>query len=356
MIGILDSAKWAPSGDNGQGWFITLLSDREFLLDLSRFKVNAYNLLPMPDWVSTGMFLENAAIAAQQQGKDLTWRVEEDGRTVRATLVDATPGAKAALFPFITTRSVNRFPYRRTRLSATIKREAEALLDDDIRLYWLEGMSAQRAVAAILRKTTDIRLRIPETYTIHRDMVEWEDRDSADRMPAGSLGMNRLSLAMMRWALATARRNRTLLSLPGSTLSFQLELDTVPAVMCAAHFMMGFDRSKTPAPTTADYLRAGASMQRFWLYLTSQGIALQPWYIPLMFSRYVQDGIGFTTDQRMQKKAVSLHRQFTRALLTPQDLELNQLFFTGRIGYPKKQPPHRSVRKPVAELVVEDRR
>ena len=349
---ILDLAKWAPSGDNSQPWFIRLRSHNTFSLDLTKFKQNTYNLLPIPDYASIGMFLQTAAIAAQQQGLDVTWQV--DGDTVNATLIDGNGKQPSSLYPYIKLRSVNRNPYKRTALPKRVKDGAAQLLDDDMQIFWLDRASERLSVAKLLCMATDIRLRIPETYDIHHAMVDWSGTDSPDRMPADALGMNPLSTTLMKWALAGRERNRTLMKLPGATLALQLELDMIPALMCATHFVMCFDHRKTPTLTPEDYIRAGAAMQRFWLYLTSQLQSLQPWYTPLMFSRYVQAGITFTQDHTMQAKAARLHDRLIKTILAPRHIELDHVFFSGRVGLPKKVPAHRSIRKPLDALIVDD--
>lgn len=349
---ILDMAKWAPSGDNSQPWAITIHSATQFSLDLTCFKQNTYNLLPMPDLITTGMFLQNAAIAAQQRGLDVRWQVE--GHTVQAELVAASENHTAPLYPYITERSVNRYPYRLKPLPAYVKKGVDALLDDDMEIHWFERPAQRWRIAKLLMLNSDIRLHVPETYPIHRDMIDWNAADSADRMPAACLGASLLTRVLMRWSLASSRRNDLLMRLPGSTLGVQLELDAMPAMRCSAHFVMGFKPGKTTPHDTADYLRAGAAMQRFWLYLSSQHLVMQPWYIPLMLSRYVEDQVPFTTHTAMQEKAKALHAQFTQGILSPVGMPLSHAFFTGRVGYATQTARYRSTRKPLAALIVAD--
>jgi len=350
---VLDVAKWAPSGDNSQPWAVSLLSEHEFSLDLKKAPKDVYSLFPMPHLISSGMFLENATMAARQKGLGLKWTLK--GQKLSAHLEKTKKKQEEnALYPYIKMRSVNRYPYKLKPMPPAVKQAATQELDDDIQVYWLESFADKLNITKIMMQTTDIRLRLPETYEIHRDMVDWSGNDSPDKMPYSSLGMNKLSTSSMRWSLAKRSRSEFLFKMPGSTFPIQMEVDFIPGLMCSGHFVMCFDREKTPKPTAQDYIRAGASMQRFWLALSSHHMSLQPWYIPVMFSRYIQDGIDFTTEQSLLPKTQKLHDQLTDKILEPLGIELDHVFFTGRVGYPTKTNIKRSVRKNLKDLIVSD--
>lgn len=346
---ILDLARWAPSGDNGQPWSVSLTSDHEFTLDLTKFKKNVYNLLPMPDYLSNGMFLENAKIAARQKGYDLTWALK--GERVKAEIAKNKDAAPEPLYPYIKTRSVNRYRYKLKKLSTLVKEALDNSLDEDMRLFWFEDFEEKFEIAKILMLLSDIRLRLPEAYEVHRDMVDWSGKDSPDKMPSSALGMNPVTLKLMKWVLAKENRNKALMSLPGSTVGVRIELDLIPALLCSGHFVMAFDPEKTPAPGPGDYLRAGQAMQRFWLSLTAHHMVMHPWFGPVMFPRYIQEGIDFTKDQKLIKKAEKLHDQFSN-ILNSQQINLTSLFFAGRVGYPTKTNMKRSVRKPLENFLI----
>lgn len=351
IMDILDSARWAPSGDNGQPWKISVQSEHEFSLDVSKFKSNVYNLFPMPDFIAIGMFLENAAIAAAHKNMDLEWRLEGERISVFLRKRGDSKNDTAPLFPYIKIRSVNRYPYRLKKLSPIVKERLKASLDRDVQIFWLENLKDRLKVAKTSMLCTDIRLRLPEAYEVHRDMIDWSGQSSPDKMPFKSLGANPLAGALMKWALQDQKRNRTLLKFPGSTLSFQIELDLIPCLMCSGHFVMAFDPALTPDPQPQDYIRAGQSMQRFWLSLTAHNMTLQPWYIPVMFSRYVEEGIEFTNDQKQRLKTEKLHERLANGILAPLGVDLKHVFFTGRFGHPLKTRIPRSIRKDLKEFI-----
>ena len=353
---ILELAKWAPSGDNGQPWRIVPLSGHEFYLDLVGLQQNVFNLLPMPNMVTMGMFLENATIAAQDLGYDLEWSVEEGTRIDVKIFKQTSPSQveKKPLNNYIKKRSVNRYRYKLKKILDDVRTDLRSVLDDDMQIFWLEGFSDRWTIAKMLYLFTWIRLRLPDVHDIHREVIDWSKGDSPDKMPRGSLGANPVSVAMMEWVSANKGRHDFLLKMPGATLGFQMELDLIPALFCSGHFIMCFDAQKTPEPTTADYIRGGQAMQRFWLSLTSHHMVMQPWYLPLMFSKYIQKDIAFSNHSKIIDRTQKVHDSFVFDILAPLGLHLDHVFFTGRAGYPVKTNIKRSVRKDLKELIIQE--
>ena len=62
----------------------------------------------------------------------------------------------------------------------------------------------------------------------------------------------------------------------------RIQPDLVPALRCAAHFVIVAD--EVPE-TIDDYLNGGRALQRFWLTAAKLGLQFQPEMTPLIFSR-----------------------------------------------------------------------
>jgi hypothetical protein len=102
------------------------------------------------------------------------------------------------------------------------------------------------------------------------------------------------------------------------------------------------------APRTLDdYVAAGRAVQRFWLTATSLGLQLQPEVTPLIFGRYVRDGIEFSRMPGAADMAARLSKRFAQIL---QDVPVSQVAFVGRIGN-GEAAASRSLRRPVEGLV-----
>lgn len=348
---ILDTAVWAASGDNGQPWEITVYSDVHFTVRLKRDDVNVFNIIPLPDLMSLGMLIENADLAAKARGKHLRAEMKDE-LSADIFLEEHTPDQAVNvvdLLPYIKTRSVNRFAFKRKALSAEHKKMLEACLDEDMTIAWYENNAERFRIARMMMASTNLRLRMPESYQIHKDIIDWNEGDSAEGLPVQALGISALSAKALKWMLDKESRNQMMARIPGATLPTSLELDFIPAMFCGAHFVVAFDPEKCPEPTAADFLRAGRAMQRFWLTLTKQHICMQPWYIALVFSLYVDQGIEFTT---LRKQAEKLHAKLTGGVLNPHNISLPHVFFTGRVGAPSKIPAARSVRRPLEHFVA----
>lgn len=344
---VLDAALWAASGDNAQPWRIDIQSENSCCVGVSREDHNVYNLLPMPDWVSLGMFIENASLQANALGYNLECECLEEGQ-VELRLMECEEKVHSPLLDSVETRSVNRFPYKNEPLIKANKDVLEAVLDDDIHIHWFDQADEKRAITRLMMKTTSMRLRMQETYEIHRDMIEWDAVDSEDKMPISSIGLSKLSSLSMKWVLKSAKRNAMMMKIPGATKPTELELDVFPGLKCAAHFVLAFDPKKIQKPSFADYIHAGRNMQRFWLQMTTDKLVMQPWYIVLMFSLYQKRNIDFTA---FEEDAAHLYQRFTEDVLEPKSISLDHVFFTGRIGEATKLSPHRSIRKPLKAFI-----
>ena len=129
------------------------------------------------------------------------------------------------------------------------------------------------------------------------------------------------------------------------TLAPRLQMDLIPALACAAHFVLVAGRKPQRID---DYVAAGRAMQRFWLTATAQGLQLQPELTPLIFARYVREGRVFSGTPGMQEMAAQLSRQ-GEALIGQQDWEA--AVFMGRIGA-GAAAQSRSLRRPLRDLLV----
>jgi hypothetical protein len=302
-----------------------------------------------PTLIAAGMLLENMRIAAGTLGRQLRWTYQgAEGPThhLRLGLEDAEPQPDP-LLAAIWQRSVDRRPYRLRALDAAGKRSLERAAGTAFALQWFESLSARRAIAGLMATATDIRLRIPETFEIHRRIVDWNNSLSPHGIPASALGLDALTVKMMRWSLA--ERSRTEMSNRlGSPGMASLQMDLLPAIFSAAFFTFRVPgRPTDPDAAIVQLLEAGQAVQRFWLTATNLGLAIQPCFAPLAFSFYGRAGIAFTRSERERRSAGRLAQKLER--LFPKSQEL---VFLGRIGWPTpRRRQSRSTRRDLSELV-----
>jgi hypothetical protein len=184
-----------------------------------------------------------------------------------------------------------------------------------------------------------------EAYHVHREIIEWNARFSIDRVPDQALGADSMTLKMMRFVLSSWERvqffNRYLMG----TVAPRLQMDLIPGLACGAHFAL---LARREPKTIDDFVAAGRAMQRFWLTVTQLGLNLQPAMTPLIFARFLREGLDFTAQPVVHADTVRAVQRL-EALMGAQTLQ--QAVFMGRVGA-GPAARSRSVRRPLRELEV----
>ncbi len=347
---ILDLARWAPSGDNTQPWRFEIKSDTHLVVHGFDTRDHCvYDLRGHASHIALGALLETISIAASEQG--LRTQIERqrnaaepkpafDVRFKSNSLVDRDP-----LLPYIRIRTTQRRPMRNAALTARQKEALTRAVGSEFTVQWLEGRRDRGKVARLLFLNGKLRLTLPEAYETHRTIIEWNSRFSADRIPDHAVGMDPLGVKLMRWGLQSWERVHFLNRYLAGTLLPRVQLDLIPALACAAHYVIVASR---PAETIDDYIAAGRAWQRFWLTATQQGLWGQPEMTPLIFDQYVRDGVSFSNNERSRRLA-NLVSDRLSALLSPE--VSRKTVVMGRLGT-GPAPTARSVRLPLEELML----
>lgn len=357
LLRMLDLARWAPSGDNAQPWRFDIVDDQTVMVHLDAPDPdNPYEYRGgEPILLAGGMLLESLRIAAQAQGRTMRWSLESATPPWRCRVrLEPAPGIEASpLGAALLLRTVARGALGTRRLTALEKARLQDALGRDLSVTWHEELRSRLRLARLGWRATDIRLRAPEAFAVHRRMVDWQHARSPQGLPAGGLGLDRPTLRMMRWAMQDWTRMHRINTVFG-TWSPALQLDVVPAVRSAAFFVVRAADSRDDAPAAGQegaalrLLRAGERLQRFWLTAVDMGLAVQPWLAPLIFADHGARGTPFTRDARLREKAALLARQMHDTLG-----DIGPILFIGRIGEaPEGVPGPRSVRRPLEDLVL----
>ncbi|MYM23715.1 molybdopterin biosynthesis protein MoeY [Duganella sp. FT135W] len=346
---ILELARWAPSGDNTQPWRFEVLDERHLVIHGHDTRDHCvYDLDGHPSQMSIGALLETMAIAASTFQLSMHSMRHHDTPDNRPTLsIEFVPAPAMEADPLadaILPRSVQRRALSRRPLTASEKNALSSTLPDGYRVLWLEG-SQRGAAARLMFRNAKLRLTMPEAHRVHKSVIEWNARFSADRMPDQALGADAMTTKLMRWVMQDWRRVHFFNTWLAGTLAPRLQMDLIPGLACAAHFVLVAERR---AQRVDDYIAAGRAMQRFWLTATAQGLQLQPEMTPLIFSRYVREERVFSSTPGMQERAAALSKQGA-ALVGQQDWE--SAVFMGRIGA-GEPATSRSLRRPLRELLV----
>jgi nitroreductase len=346
---ILELARWAPSGDNTQPWRFEILDSRRLVVHGHDTRDHCvYDLDGHPSQISIGALLETMAIAAstfQLRMRSMRHNDTPDNRPVISIeFLQSNSVPPDPLADVILRRSVQRRALSRRPLTDGEKIALHNALPDGYRVSWLEG--GQRVAAArLMFRNAKLRLTMPEAHQVHKSIIEWNARYSEDRIPDQALGADAMTTRLMRWVMHDWQRVQFFNTWLAGTLAPRLQMDLIPSLACAAHFVLTAERSPQGID---DYLAAGRAMQRFWLTATALGLQLQPELTPLIFSRYVREQRIFSGTPGMQERAAELSRQGA-ALVGQQDWDV--AVFMGRIGAGEPAQA-RSLRRPLRDLLL----
>ena len=345
---ILELARWAPSGDNMQTWRFEVNAPDQLAVHAYDTRDHCvYDLDGHPSQIAFGTLLETIAIAASGHGLRAEIRRRPEGRATHP-IFDVRFTADAALtrdplIDVISARTVQRRPMRTTALTAEHKRLLEATVAPGYALTWLESRAQKWQAAKLMFNNARLRLTMPEAFETHRSIIDWDNRtESPDKVPAGALGVDAMTLHLMKWAMVSWRRMKTVNTLMG-TWAPRLQMDLAPGMACAAHFVL---KAHQAPQSIDDYVAAGRALQRFWLTMTTLGLYMQPEMTPLIFSKYAREGTRFSAEPKLEAAAQALRRE-TEALIFTDSLAP---VYMGRLGY-GPAPAARSVRRPLAELM-----
>ncbi len=350
---ILDTARWAPSGDNTQPWRFEIIDDSHLVIHGFDTRDHClYDLQGHASQLSLGALLETLDIAASDhhlrtrihRRPDVPEHTPVFDIELIADTAQHRPDPRRPLAPYIPLRSVQRRRLSTRALTAREKSALEQTLGEDWQIRWFEGLADRWRMARLLFSNAGLRLTLPEAYETHRRIIDWQGTTSEERIPAQALGASTLTLHLMRWALRSWPRVAFMNRYLAGTLAPRLEMDLLPALACGAHFAI---MAKHPPHTLDDYVAAGRATQRFWLTATRLGLQLQPAYTPLVFHEYTRDGIVFTTDARKRRHATRITAALTDRLGVG---NVDRVVFLGRIGH-GPPPASRSVRRPLATLM-----
>ncbi|MCU7959403.1 MAG: ThiF family adenylyltransferase [gamma proteobacterium symbiont of Bathyaustriella thionipta] len=347
---VLNQARWTPSGDNTQPWRFEISGPFSAVIHASDTRdLAVYDLQGHASQLSVGMLLETIRIAARAEGLQVQLKRRENCPDTHMLfdlqLIETDSQPPDELSTFICKRSTQRRALQTQVLSARDRQRLQQVVGPHHRIHWLDSAASKSQVARILFFNGGIRLTIPEAFRVHQKIIEWNARFSKDRIPSQAVGIDPLAIRIMQWAMHSWGRARFLNRYLAGTWLPRLQMDLIPGLRCAAHFVL---LANHEPHTVEDYLQAGAAMQRFWLTATSLGVRLQPEMTPLIFSNYADEGIQFSENKTALRKAQQLRQRMADLL---GENSLQKSMFMGRLGY-GEAPQSRSVRLSLEELQV----
>ncbi|MDH5190528.1 MAG: ThiF family adenylyltransferase [Gammaproteobacteria bacterium] len=346
---IIDTAKWAPSGDNTQPWRFEIKSDEYFVVHAYDTREHCvYDLEGHGSQLAIGALLETITIAANHFGFKATIsqreNLPETSPTFDVNLSLDSNLKPDPLYTYIPIRSVQRRAMKTRHLTDREKMELENTVAPEFKVKWLEGFSNRFKTASLMYKNAGVRLTMPEAYEVHKNIIEWRTKFSYDRIPEKALGIDPLLTRSMEWALKSWKRVAFMNRYMAGTVMPRIEMDLLPGIACGAHFALVCNK---PPDNMRDYLLAGRKIQRFWLTATKLGLQLQPETTPLIFASYLKNNITFTSINKIEARSKNITEELKHLL---QEQEITKVMFMGRIGA-GELPISRSLRLSLNTLI-----
>jgi nitroreductase len=348
LLDILELARWAPSGDNTQPWRFEVRAQDHVAVHCHDTRADTvYDLDGHPSQISVGALLETMRLAATGHGlrADAVRRPDSlDERPVfDVRLVPDATVRPSELIGSIVKRSVQRRAMRTRPLSEGEKRALEDAAGAAYSIGWIEGRAKFKA-ARLMYDNARLRLTMPEAFEVHRRIIDWGTDRSPDKVPDRALGVDPGTLVLMKWAMVNWKRMSTINTLMG-TWAPRLQMDLIPGVACAAHFVL---KARRAPQGIDDYIEAGRAVQRFWLTLTHLGLYMQPEMTPLIFSKYVRENRVFTQTPGLHEAAARLRAQAEELVFAG----AGHPVYMGRVGA-GPAPRARSERQPIERLLLD---
>ena len=347
---ILDEARWAPSGDNTQPWRFEVVNGQHIVVHGRDTRDHCvYDLQGHASQLSIGALMETISITASVHNLAIDCcrrlNVPDTTPTFDVRLQYSADLEPDPLSPFVRARTVQRRAMRLRRLDRHEIECLEASIGPAFKIAWMDHFSKRLQTTLLTFKTAGLRLSLPEAYEVHSNVIEWCARYSDDKIPDQAIGTSPLTTSLMRWALQSWRRVAFLNRYLGGTLAPRIELELIPGLACASHFVI---LAPKPPESIDDFISAGRKVQRFWLTATELGLHIQPEMTPLIFHEYMLDDIRFSKTDGMFESAEAIGRQLTNLIGVE---ESKRAVFMGRIGS-GSTPRSRSTRLPLNKLLI----
>ena len=346
---VLDHARWAPSGDNTQCWRFKLTGDNTFTVIANNTRDHVvYDSDGHSSHLAHGILIETIVIAASQFGHkaEYTSDLEDPDKLLfHFSLSPDESVVESPLVPYIQTRCVQRRAMGTQALSNREKAELSASIPEGYSVEWFESNDEKKAIAKLNFCNAKTRLTMKEAFYVHREIIEWKSQYSQTKIPEQALGVDYMTARMMQWMFKSWERVKFVNRYLMGTLPPRIVLDYIPSIKSCAHFAIKADKKPE---TIEDYIEAGRIVQRFWLTTAKLGLGFQPEQTPVIFSKYLNNGIKFTEQEDVIENARKGKAMFESIVSDSESVH-----FLGRLGR-TQMPKSRSTRIDLNELIIED--
>src|SRR3989344_6580057 len=283
---ILDTAVYAPSGDNSQPWTFVVKGNIIQSFSTPEKDNPIFNYRNRGTLIAHGALIENMIIAGQELGYRSEINIFPDQSNFKHTadvILHQDPTVvKDPLFAFIKKRVTNRKFYKNTPLSNSQKNQLS-----DNKVLWAENESDKFKLGRAVASNEIVMLEHKELHDFFYNDIRWT-RKSERFMKMG------LYLRTMELALPQLIIFKLLQYWPIAKI---LNRIGIPKFIASQNSKLYGSASAIGIIPVADrdeeFILGGRDMQRLWLRATSMGLAVHPVTgIVYLFQRIMHNDTG----------------------------------------------------------------
>lgn len=298
---IIRAGMRAPSGDNAQPWKFRL-QENTILFYLDRdADCSFFNINQLASIISCGAVLENMRLAATVFGLQtlVTYLPSADNPDLMASVTFTPAGLeKALLFDAIWSRYTNRKMYLRQRLpESTLLELIECVATcPGVQLQILTEVAQLKKLASVIYQVERIRTEHQALHEHLHSMIRYSDKEAKEK--GNGFALKNLEAGLSGEVFLRCTRSWRVMNIVNMVgLGRLVALHSSQAIMNASAVILLTVCGTQPV----NFLQGGEALERLWLLLTHQGLAMQPMTaITLFWLRWCLEGEqGFLPKHRL---------------------------------------------------------
>ena len=332
LMKIMQAAHQAPSADNSQPWRLKWQNScLEVYYDTARVGDKTFPSDNPATLLSIGAIIENIRQAAQAINCPVRFEVEpslniDNPLYFKALFENETINIEHNIQNItLFKRHTNRHPYQSKAISSSVLEVLKKLTLDDSRVLVFNQPNQIKPIAKLVRLASEIRFR---TQDVHEWLAKSLRFDAASAAAGDGLDLATLHLppgGKSFLKLISNWRRMRLFNRFGSYKALAF-IDAAPINHAPALIAI------VGPQNFADYLSSGQLMERIWIDLNAQGIAVQPYYV-------VADQLHRRTTHTVPAGLTNAADEvFSQAQELFRLNSCETLHMLLRIGYPTKTP------------------
>jgi nitroreductase len=270
---ILETAVYAPSGDNAQPWRFVCGQSTIFIYNLPDRDQTLYNFRQRGSYLGHGALIENIIIASAEAGFEAS-TMYFPGPALCVARIDLKPAATKGhpLFEAIRLRTSNRKPYSRQPLGPRdLTSIQEAVGHSSASLVLAQDRESIRSLAIAVATNERVLMENRQLHDFLFSMIRWSKR-AEERSPGLYIKTMEfpppvrilLKYVISHWF---ALKMLNMIGFSRSIAKQSGQLYDSSAAIGALIIENDADHA---------YIDAGRALQRIWLTATTLGISMQP--------------------------------------------------------------------------------